>query len=155
VNTVVSSASFIPLPGVLAPGATYFWQVKAIVGTQPSLWSAVRSFSTRAQLFTFSDDPLVALSTPVRATHVLQLRDAINNRRVNRGLAAFTFSDPAPAVGVPIRAAHLTELRSALAAAYAPAARTLPIAEPEVQAQVTAIKASHLTELRVAVEALD
>jgi len=155
VNTVVTSASFTPLPGVLAPGATYFWQVKAIVGTQPSVWSAVASFSTRARLFTFSDDPLVAQTTAVQAAHVLQLREAINNRRVNRSLAAFTFSAPAPAVGAAIRAAHLAELRTALAAAYAQAARTLPIAEPEVQAQVTTIKASHLTELRVAVEALD
>jgi hypothetical protein len=155
VNTTVTGASYIPLPGILAPGATYYWQVKAVVGTEPSVWSAVRSFSTRARLFTFTDDPLAAGTTPVRATHITQLRDAVNNRRANRGLAAFTFTDAALGAGTQIRALHLTELRSALEVAYAAAARTLTYAEPTVQAATTPIKASHWSELRTAVEALD
>jgi len=42
----------------------------------------------------FTDDPLVASSTLVKAVHLTELRAAIDTARVVRGLGAFAWTDP-------------------------------------------------------------
>lgn len=49
----------------------------------------------------------------IRATHLLQLRTAINEARVALGAAAISFSG-AVGAGLPVRATHIQELRDAL-----------------------------------------
>jgi hypothetical protein len=151
VNAVTSAPNFSPTLGTLRANTTYFWQVKADFLGGSGEWSAHR-LTTRAPDFTFSDDPLVARATIVRAQHLLELRDAINERRARLGLQAFNFSDP-PIAGKPIGAEHVLEVRAALAEAVARAERTLPATEP-ITKRSTIIKASHMSDLRVAVEAL-
>ena len=105
----------------------------------------------------FTDDPLVAGVTPVRAVHLLELRSRIDAARRRLGLAATAWTDAVIVAGVtPTRAVHLRELRSALAAAYAAAGRTAPAyTDPAVTAGATALRAVHLQELRAAVAALE
>jgi hypothetical protein len=95
---------------------------------------------------TFTDDPLVAGGTPIKAVHFTELLAAINARRTAHGLAAATWTAPAPAAGGTVRAKHLTDLRTGPAPTYADATIT---------AGTTAIKASHLAELRTLVRELE
>lgn len=106
--------------------------------------------------FTFTEDPLIAQSSIIRAVHVTELRTAINNARTARGLAPFTWTDATlTAGGSLVRAIHLIELRTALNQAYQAAGRQVPTySEASVAAGATTIKASHLNELRSALRAL-
>jgi hypothetical protein len=106
--------------------------------------------------FSFTDDPVAAQITVVKAIHLHELRAAINAVRALQGLAAFAWTDAIITPGVtPVRAAHLTELRSALGQAYQAAGRTAPTyTDPAVGTGLTVIRASHLNELRAAVRAL-
>jgi hypothetical protein len=106
--------------------------------------------------FTFTDDPVVAQITVVKAIHVFELRAAINTVRASRGLAPFAWTDAIIAPGITaVRAVHLTELRTALNQAYQAAGRAVPTyTDPAVGSGITAIRASHLNELRAAVRAL-
>jgi hypothetical protein len=106
--------------------------------------------------FTFTDDPVWAQITVVKAIHIFELRAAINTVRASRGLAPFAWTDAIIAPGVTaVRAIHLTELRTALNQAYQAAGRAVPTyTDPAVGSGITAIRTSHLNELRAAVRAL-
>ena len=105
----------------------------------------------------FTDDPLVAGVTPVRAVHLTELRSRVDGLRAGLGLPAFVWTDAAVVAGVtPARAAHLTELRTALAEAHASAGRSAPVyTDTAVTSGVTPMKAAQLQELRAAVAALE
>jgi fibronectin type III domain protein/Big-like domain-containing protein len=110
---------------------------------------------TRLEPFTFTDDPLVAQSTLIRAGHITELRAAIDSVRAVRGLAAFAWTDPTLTPGsTPVSVIHLVELRTALNEVYQVAGQNLPIyTDPAVAVGATVIKATHLDELRAAVRA--
>lgn len=99
----------------------------------------------------FTDAPLVAGSTPIRASHIAELRARVDALRVRVGLVPFAWTDPMLAVGATaVRAPHLIDLRTALTQACAAGGLPLPVyAEPI--AAGTIIRTTHLTELRNAV----
>ena len=102
----------------------------------------------------FTDDPLVAGVTAVKAVHVNELRARIDAVRNARGLSAFPWTDqPVSAGFTPIKAVHLSELRAALDQAYGAAARPRPSYTDSASGS-TIIKAVHIQELRMAVVAL-
>ena len=105
----------------------------------------------------FTDDPLVAGVTPVRATHFRELRTRIDGLRTQSGLSSYAWTDPALRAGVTrVRAMHLTELRTALNQAYAAAGQPRPTySDAGVRAGTTPIRAVHLNELRAAVVELE
>ena len=74
----------------------------------------------------FTDDPLVAGVTVVKAVHITELRTRIDALRAARGLAAYSWSEPLAQQATMIRVQHITELRTALAQAYAAAGRAAP-----------------------------
>lgn len=67
---------------------------------------------------TFTDDPL-GTTTPIKAAHVLELRQAVLAAEAAAGLSSPAFSNPTLGPGVPVKALHVSELRSRLAAARA------------------------------------
>ena len=102
----------------------------------------------------FTDDPIVAGETPVRAVHFTELRGRIDALRTAHGLGRFPWTDPSLAAGVtPVRGVHMSELRTALGQVYDAASRTIGFGTEPVQAGWE-IRAAHINELRRAVEAL-
>jgi beta-glucanase (GH16 family) len=59
-------------------------------------------------------EPITERSTPIRASHIVELRTALSETYSAFGLALPEF-DPTLAIGGPIRAIHITEVRSAVA----------------------------------------
>ena len=106
---------------------------------------------------TFTDHPLMAGSTPLRAIHFHELRQRIEVLRDRENLPPIRWTDPTLRAGAtPVRRVHLTELRTALDAVYVAAGRARPsYTDAEVRAQATVIKAVHVMELREAVLALE
>lgn len=106
--------------------------------------------------FTFTDDPLNAYSTVVKAIHITELRTDIDGARIARGLPAFGWTDPAITPGsTPVKAVHLQELRTALGQAYQAVGRTAPTyTDPTVTQGALTISAGHVSEVRAALQAL-
>ena len=95
----------------------------------------------------FTDDPLIAGVTPIKAVHLTELRTAVNQVRARAGLSAATWTDAAPQ-GLPIKAIHILELRQKLDEAQAALGLTnAPYTDPQLSAGST-IRAVHLQELR-------
>jgi hypothetical protein len=143
-----ASASFSD-PTALA-GTSYVYKVRAI-----------DAFSRRSQLsapdaattILFTDDPLVASTTPVKGVHVTQLRQAVNALRTAAGLTAATFTDPALSSAIKMKAVHLQELRNALTPARAALGLSaVAYTDPVLTIGTTRIKAVHLQELRTGVK---
>ena len=98
----------------LSPGTTYLYRVRARLNT-----GALSGYSNTdlATTIIFSDDPLTAGVTEVKAAHLTELRQAVNAVRAAAGLAAATWTDSAP-LGVVIKGVHLQELRTNVDQAY-------------------------------------
>ena len=103
----------------------------------------------------FTDDPLVARSTPVKAVHVVELRLAIDALRARRALGAFAWTDGTLEIrSTPVRAQHVIELRTALDAVYAAASRTLPAYSRTLTPGQAVVAAVDVAELRAALLAI-
>ena len=103
---------------------------------------------------TYTDDPITSQSTPVKAVHITDLRQAINTLRSNNSLSAFTFTDLTLTAGTTqMKAVHITELRSALSGVYTAKGLTQPsYTDPTITAGQTTIKKAHVAEIRQAVK---
>lgn len=103
----------------------------------------------------FTDDPLIAGTTTIKAVHISELRRCIGALRGQFGLSTFVFTDPDPA-GVVVKTVHILELRTALRGAYVAAGRAVPsYTDPTLTAQQTVLRAVHIQELRAAVLSLE
>ena len=102
----------------------------------------------------FTDDTIAA-GTAIKAVHVTELRERVNDLRNAHGLPPYVWSDPNIRPGVtPVKAMHLTQLRLALNEAYDAAGLNRPRYGDVVEAGIP-IKAEHINELRRAVDAAD
>lgn len=102
----------------------------------------------------FTDDPLQAGITPIKAVHITELRAYVNTLRSRYGLSAFAWTDPTFAAGVTrIQAVHVTELRSALADVYVVAGRAAP-SYTAITADTSTISAAYISEVRAAIAAI-
>ena len=107
-----------------APGSTTV--TVTATDTGGSNRTATQSFSVTV-LQPFTDDPIVAGETPIRAVHITELRTRVDGLRATAGLGRFAWTDSPLLAGVTrVRLVHLTELRSALGEAYAAAGRSVP-----------------------------
>ena len=156
-----------PLTGVLPPSLTQvsprvFWiqETGVCVPAEPAFqtWLATiedfRGDICGAPGSGFTDDPIVAGETPVRALHFTELRQRIDALRATQGLSRFGWTDSTLAAGVAIRGVHMAELRTALRQAYDAAGRTTGFSTKAPQAG-WAIHAWHINELRRWVVALE
>ncbi len=126
-------------------GTTYVYTVRALdSASRPSPYSAPDAATT----IVFTDDPLAAGSTKVKAVHLTQLRQAVNAMRTAAGLSAASFTDPV-LTNVRVKRAHVQELRTALnPARSALGLSALVFTDPTLTAGTTRIKAVHVGELR-------
>ena len=155
VVTVLAAGARVTLTAVGVGRATI-----EVTATDPGGLSATQAFTVTVVTVTgggFTDDPIVAGVTPVRAVHFTELRAHIGALREAAGLGRFRWTDPVLRAGVtPVRLVHLLELREALGAAYTAAGRAEPRwTDAAPTAGTTPIRAAHLTELRAAVVALE
>ncbi|MBP8273159.1 MAG: SBBP repeat-containing protein [Acidobacteria bacterium] len=143
VSNVIPSSTSVSCFFIIASNAT--WGTRSVTVSSSGGTSSPLTFVTSP----FSDDPLVAGVTTIKAAHIAELRTAINEARVANNLAAYTFSTAVPTAGASaISAAVITELRSALQATrtslgYIHVAYTDPVLSETVP-----IKAIHIQELR-------
>jgi alpha-tubulin suppressor-like RCC1 family protein len=100
----------------------------------------------------FTDNPLTAGVTVIKAVHVTELRSRIDAVRTRYNLALYSWSRPLPTLGGSIvSVVDITSLRTALADAYSAAGRNPPtyVVDPTLGAGVT-VKAAHFAEIRAA-----
>jgi len=122
---------------------TYVYKVRAI---DASSRLSPLSVPDAATTMFFTDDPLVANTTIMKAVHITELRQAVNLMRAAASLGAASFTD-ASLSGVPAKAVHLDELRTALAQARS--ALGLPaISFTDTMLLGVVVKAAHVQELR-------
>jgi hypothetical protein len=105
---------------------------------------------------TFTDSPLTARVTAIKATHVAELRQSIAELRARYGLTTYSWTDATLASRTTlVKAAHVTELRSALAEVYSAVGRTPPTySTPAIVSRTTVITAPQIEEIRAAVLAV-
>lgn len=106
----------------VAPPATYGNYYRFRVRTRGAAGSAYYSAwktcantlrRDHAPLEGFTDSPLVAGTTPVKALHMLELQSRVNTLRAFYGLSAYAFS-PIDARGIAGWTDHVKEIRTAL-----------------------------------------
>jgi hypothetical protein len=103
----------------------------------------------------FTDPTITAGVSPIRATHLTELRSRIAAARTQRGLAAFTYTDPDLTAGMAIRSAHITELRTSLLQVYDAAGVSPPsFTDPDL-GPGSSINVAHVTELRASIIAIE
>jgi hypothetical protein len=104
----------------------------------------------------FTDNPLTARSTVVKAIHVTELRQAIDALRTRFGLGTFAWTDVTLSPGVmPVKAMHVTELRAALNDVYGAAGSPAPTYTHAVlTGGATVIATVDIAELRAATLAI-
>jgi hypothetical protein len=88
-------------------------KVLVLVGVLSSL---LFYFPSDSQAWT--DSSITGNYTPIRATHIQELRTLINTKRAACGLGAFAWSRSAPVAGDPVRLSDFAEMRTALSQIY-------------------------------------
>jgi len=151
----IHGPGYVPLAEYTEADGTLTWQ-RDYIYAGSRLIASVAPATGGTPTYTFTDDPLVAGTTTVKAAHLTELRAAVNTARALWNLPAATWTDPTVTAGATlIRLVHVAELRAAIDAAYVAANATLPTyTDPTLTAGVTPVKAAHLQELRAAVRAL-
>jgi hypothetical protein len=128
-------------------GMTAVYKVRALdSASRPSPYSAPDAATT---LF-FTDDPVVS-GMRIKATHITELRLAVNSMRAAAGLGNATFTG-ATLSGARIKAIHIQELRDALAPARAILGLSAVSFTDPVLSSAVRVKAVHVQELRNAVK---
>jgi hypothetical protein len=143
--TVIGTIAATNISDNVSAGNTYIYKVRAVDGTGGK---SMYSNPDAATTILFTDNPLIAQSTLIRATHMTELRQAVNAMRAAAGLTPATFSDPS--VLTLIRSTHTQELRTALSPARSSLGlSTVTFTDPTILNRVRAV---HLQELRDAVK---
>lgn len=101
----------------------------------------------------FTDTPLAAGVTTIKAVHIVELRTRVNNLRAQYLLPVFSYTDPT-LTSVLIRAQHILDLRVALAGVYSAVQQSQPQYTDPGLAAGSPVKAAHISDLRNAVVAV-
>jgi uncharacterized repeat protein (TIGR01451 family) len=125
-----------------SPNTVYLYKVRRVEGSISGPFSSLDFASTGP----FTDDPIIAHTTRVKAVHIEQLRTLVNQLRSAAGLTATTFTDPSLA-GKYVKKIHITELRSALNEA-----RSLLGLGTFTFNDSATIAAAHINDLRTALQ---
>jgi hypothetical protein len=129
----------------VSAGTTYVYRVRIVISGSAGAPSNVDIATT----IVFAE-ALVPHITTIKASHITELRTAVNAVRAAAGLPPATFTDASPA-GVFIKAVHITELRSFLDAARAMiGVPAMAYTDSSLTGQH--IKAAHIDDLRTGVK---
>lgn len=127
------------------PGNTAFlYKVKAVGAGGTSLDSNVDIATTRI----YTDDPIIAGVTAIKAVHVTELRAAVDAVRTLAGLGGFSFTDASLETGAPVKSAHVIDLRAALDAARAALSLPALTYTNTIAAGASVVSAIDTTEIR-------
>jgi hypothetical protein len=133
--------------GSVSANTAYMYRISAEESSnQVQGWTNVDIATT----VLFTDDPLIAGSTIVKAAHVTELRTAVNAVRAAAGLGAATWTNGSLS-GAWIRAVDVTELRTNLGEAI----NILGLMTPNYTDTTlvgVAVKKAHFDELRLRVK---
>jgi hypothetical protein len=135
-----STTSFVD--NTASANTAYLYRVRSVNAGGASSDSA----SDLATTVIFTDDPLVARTTKIKAVHLAELRTAVNAVRSLAGIGTTTFTDSASA-GVLVKAIHINQLRTALDAALSALGLATGGYTDTLSAGVP-IKVVHLQEIR-------
>jgi hypothetical protein len=124
-------------------GSSYFYVVRAVNAST----SSPDSTPDLATTILFTDDPIVAGSTVVKAVHLGEIRNAANAVRALAGVGAFSFVTGAASAGTTITAAQINEVRTALDGGRSPLGLPTGGYTDTLTAGVL-IKAVHFQEIR-------
>lgn len=125
-------------------GVAYLYRVRAV--DSQGLTTAASNLDL-ATAISFTDDPLVANTTTIKAQHLVELRQAVDAVRLLAGLAAAIWTDPSPQ-GVFIKKVHIEELRTNLDLALTELGLPTQSYTDSVLTTSTAIRKVHFDELR-------
>jgi 6-phosphogluconolactonase (cycloisomerase 2 family) len=104
----------------------------------------------------FTDDPLTAFTSVIKAAHITELRFRIDAARAQYGLGPYNYADAKLTNTMRILAVHVSDLRAALGEVYTEAQRTQPTyTDPTLTPTSTIVKAAHIAELRAALVAIE
>jgi hypothetical protein len=127
-------------------GNAYVYKVRAV---DPSAGTSPYSLPDAATTIFFTDDPLTATVTRVKAIHFTELRLAVNALRATAGLTAASFTDPALSDATTIKATHCQQLRVALSEARSSLGlSTVTFTDPFLAPPLFKVRAVHLAEIR-------
>jgi hypothetical protein len=129
-------------------GVAYLYRVKAVDST--GLITSASNMDV-ATAITFTDEPLVANSTIIKAQHLMELRQAVDAVRNLAGLQVASWTDPSPQ-GVFIKKVHIEELRAKLNEALTILGLSTPSYTDSTLTTATVIKKVHFAELRQSVK---
>jgi hypothetical protein len=124
----------------------YLYRVKAVGAGGDSPYSNL----DLATAISFTDDTLVQFSTPIKATHITELRQAVDAIRATANLGAANWGGGLTQNSTAIQATHIQDLRTNLNAALS--ALSLPACsytDNSLQLlQASFIKKDHIDQLR-------
>jgi len=137
------------------PGASFKqWSGACTGGGTCTVTMSVDRSVTATYSKTFTDDPLTAKVTFVKAIHYLESLEAINTLGQRNGLGTISFTAPIPASGVAILARHMTTLQTGINAVYDVLGRTRPIFD-SIVAGATVIGKSQIDQIRNAIRTVE
>ena len=147
-TTLTSTAGTSFVDNTVSSSTVYIYRVRG-VDSQGNY----SDFNTDvASTYTFTDNPLVAGTTVVKAQHITELRTVVNAVRTAAGLSSVSWTDSSLA-GVNIKAVHINELRSNLDAALSVfGVSTSSYTDSVLTPGATIVKAIHAQELRSRVQ---
>ena len=130
----------------LAPLTGYLYRVRAVDAQNiPSDFSNIDLATTMS----FTDNPLVAGTTVIRAQHINELRTAVNAVRATAGFPQVSWTDPS-LPGVFIKAVHIMELRQNLNQALQAMGLASPSYTDDPLSPGMIVKKIHVEEVRQA-----
>ena len=125
-------------------------------GNITALESGPGGIASAVLIVAFTDDPLVAGVTPIKAVHITELRNRIDTLRSVHGLGAYTYADPTLVVNsTAIAAQHVLDLRAALAEVYVAIFGAPPTYVTPAPSSGGSPLASYISDLRAKVIAIE
>jgi hypothetical protein len=146
----VNDTSYPDIVPATTPAKTYIYRVRSVLGQQTSSPTVIGFATTKVfQEQLSNQDPG---RTTIKASHFLELQEAVNAVRLAAGLQPFTWTDPqgrAPGSGVPILKSHMLDLRTGLKQALEALGFVPEPYTDEGLPAGTFVKKAHIDELRV------